>query len=74
MPPQAAGGDLVVRFSFTPRLTGGDYMLALGIAQIDPQRGAIAIDRRYSAATLNVRNTAPLVGIVDMDVAIDLVT
>lgn len=73
VPPQKAGDDLVVRFSFTPRLTAGDYMLALGIAQIDAQRGAIAIDRRYSVATLNVQNTSALVGIVDMDVSIDLI-
>jgi lipopolysaccharide transport system ATP-binding protein len=72
VPPQSAGDSLVVRFSFTPRTTAGDYMLALGIAEMDDQRGAIAVDRRYSAATLTVHNPAVLVGMVDLGLKIDV--
>ncbi len=72
VPPQAAGASLVVRFSFTPRMTAGDYMLALGIAEMDDQRGAVAVDRRYAVATLQVHNPAVLVGMVDLGLTIDV--
>ena len=72
VPPQSAGDSLVVRFSFTPRMTAGDYMLALGIAEMDDQRGAVAVDRRYAVATLNVHNPAVLVGMVDLGLTIDV--
>ena len=72
VPPQSAGDSLVVRFSFTPRMTAGDYMLALGIAEMDDERGAVAVDRRYAVATLNVHNPAVLVGMVDLGLTIDV--
>jgi lipopolysaccharide transport system ATP-binding protein len=72
VPPQTAGDSLVVRFSFTPRMTAGDYMLALGIAEMDDQRGAVAVDRRYAVATLQVHNPAVLVGMVDLGLTIDV--
>jgi len=72
VPPRTAGDVLVVRFSFTPRLTAGDYMLALGIAEMDDDRGAIAVDRRYAVATLNVHNPAVLVGMIDLGLTIDV--
>ncbi len=73
VPPQSAGDVLVVRFSFTPRLTAGDYMLALGIAEMDDKRGAMAIDRRYAVASLNLHNPAVLVGMVDLGLRIDVI-
>ncbi len=72
VPPQSAGDSLVVRFSFTPHTTAGDYMVALGIAEMDDQRGAVAVDRRYSVATLTVHNPAVLVGMVDLGLKIDV--
>ena len=70
--PQKAGDSLVVRFTFTPRLTAGDYMLGLGIAEIDDQRGAMAIDRRYATANLTVHNPSVLVGMVDLGITIEV--
>jgi lipopolysaccharide transport system ATP-binding protein len=72
VPPQKAGDSLVVRFTFTPRLTAGDYLLALGIAEIDDDRGAMAIDRRYAAASLAVHNPSFLVGMVDLGITIEV--
>ncbi len=71
---QRSGDTAIVRFTFVPRLTAGDYMLCFGIAEMDPKRGAIAVDRRYGVATLNVQNPDVLVGMVDLDMSIAVET
>jgi lipopolysaccharide transport system ATP-binding protein len=72
VPPRKAGDTLVVHFRFTPRLAAGDYLVALGIAEPDAKRGLVAVDRRYSAATIKVHNDDQLVGVVDLDVDIEV--
>jgi hypothetical protein len=40
---------------------------------MDDKRGAVAIDRRYAMATLTISNPSVLVGMMDLDMTIELV-
>jgi lipopolysaccharide transport system ATP-binding protein len=72
VPPQTAGDQLIARFSFVPRLVAGDYFVALGIAQLDPERGAVAVDRRYSSIVLHVQNDRVTHGLADLKASIEV--
>jgi len=72
VPPQKAGDQLVVRFSFLPRLVAGDYFVALGVAQLDTQRQVIAVDRRYSAIVLHVQNDRVIHGLADLQATFEV--
>jgi lipopolysaccharide transport system ATP-binding protein len=72
VPAQTAGDQLIARFSFVPRLVAGDYFVALGIAQLDPERGAVAVDRRYSSIVLHVQNDRVTHGLADLKASIEV--
>ena len=72
VPPQTAGDQVIARFSFVPRLVAGDYFAAIGIAQLDPERGAVAVDRRYSSVVLHVKNDRVTHGLADLDASIEV--
>ena len=72
VPAQKAGDQLVMRFSFVPRLVAGDYFVALGIAQLDAERQVIAVDRRYSAIVLHVQNDRVTHGLADLQVTFEV--
>jgi lipopolysaccharide transport system ATP-binding protein len=67
-------GDIVeVTFSLTFNLLGGDYFISLGVAEDDPVKDNLAIDRRYDLIHINLTPTIEEFGIAAMDgqIAID---
>jgi len=55
VPAGQAGTELLVRFSFTVDLVGGDYFISLGLADDDENKDNLAIDRRYDLIHLQVK-------------------
>jgi lipopolysaccharide transport system ATP-binding protein len=55
-----------VSFIFKPRLTSGEYMISLGVAQ-DVLGELIPLDRRYDSILIHVINRKPYFGLVDLD-------
>jgi hypothetical protein len=46
--------------------------VALGIAQRDPEREVVAVDRRYSAIVLHVQNERITHGLADLRASIEV--
>lgn len=61
-----AGEVSIVRFDFTCRLNGGEYLLSVGVAEVGPE-GVVPLDRRYDAIHLQVANARKVFGLVDLD-------
>jgi lipopolysaccharide transport system ATP-binding protein len=72
VPRQARGSFCTVKFSMVPNLVSGDYFLALGVAQLDEKRFAVALDRRYAVAAIHVQNSGSGFGIAGLDMSIEV--
>lgn len=64
-------GDVVVyRFSFAPRLVGGEYLISVGVAE-DVAGEIIPLDRRYDSIHLSFVSRGSSGGLVDLDMKIE---
>lgn len=70
--PQKAGNTIVVRFHFMPRLTSGEYMLSVGVAE-DVDGEIVPLDRRYDAIHLTFTNQGLSSGLVDFELKFEYV-
>lgn len=65
-----AGESVVIRFAFTPALVPGDYFVSLGVAAEDPEKGTVAVDRRYDMVHLNIADVYDAFGIAELGLSI----
>ena len=70
VPSLDRGCHLVVRFNFICALIPGEYFLSIGIAQDDPVRDNIAVDRRYDLIHVPVHGASGDFGVADLDLSI----
>ncbi len=71
--PQKAGYETIVHISFLPKLTSGDYMLSVGVAE-DADGDIIPLDRRYDSILIHFSNSNLLSGLVDLGLDFSYVT
>ena len=70
VPSLEAGCKVLVRFDFICALIPGEYFLSIGIAQDDPTRDNIAVDRRYDLIYMPVRGAPGDFGVADLGLSI----
>lgn len=69
--PLAADQIEIVKFQWTVRYNGGDYLLSVGLASGATLDDALALDRRYDSILLPVMPSRKFVGLADMELAIE---
>ena len=70
VPAGKAGSEMLLRFSFTINLIGGDYFISLGLADDDEQKDNLAVDRRYDLIHLQVKAEQSDFGIAALNMKI----
>jgi len=70
VPAGKAGSEILLRFSFTINLIGGDYFISLGLADDDEQKDNLAVDRRYDLIHLQVKAEQSDFGIAALNMKI----
>lgn len=68
-----AGEIVIYRFTVPLTLNAGHYLLSLGISSGDPLQELTPLDRRYDSILLDISNTMPFWGVVDMQATFDAV-
>jgi len=69
--PLVAGQIEIVRFRWTVRYNGGDYLLSVGLASGSTLDNATALDRRYDSILLSVLPSRRFVGLADMELSVE---
>ena len=70
--PQKMGDISVVHFYFVPRLTSGEYLLSVGVAE-EAEGEIVPMDRRYDSIHLAFANHSLSSGLVDFELKFDYV-
>ena len=70
LPNPVVGQRAQVHFEFLCSLIPGEYFISVGIAQDDPNRDNVAIDRRYDLICMPVSGTPGDFGIADVSLLI----
>ena len=70
LPNPVVGQSAQVHFEFLCSLIPGEYFISVGIAQDDPNRDNVAIDRRYDLICMPVSGTPGDFGIADVSLLI----
>jgi lipopolysaccharide transport system ATP-binding protein len=70
LPNPVVGQSAQVHFEFLCSLIPGEYFISVGIAQDDPNRDNVAIDRRYDLIHMPVSGTPGDFGIADVSLLI----
>jgi len=73
LPKVVAGQRIKVQYEFVCSLIPGEYFISVGIAQDDPTRDNVAIDRRYDLIYMPVSGTLGDFGVADVSLSIDCV-
>jgi lipopolysaccharide transport system ATP-binding protein len=69
--PLLAGQIEIIKFRWTVRYNGGDYLLSVGLASGESLDAALALDRRYDSILLTVLPSRRFVGLADMELTVD---
>ncbi len=69
--PLVAGQIEIVRFRWSVRYNGGDYLLSVGLASGSTMDNATALDRRYDSILLSVLPSRRFVGLADMELSVE---
>ena len=70
LPNPVVGQSAQVHFEFLCSLIPGEYFISVGIAQDDPNRDNVAIDRRYDLIHMPVSGTPGDFGVADVSLLI----
>ena len=70
LPNTVVGQSAQVHFEFYCSLIPGEYFISVGIAQDDPNRDNVAIDRRYDLIYMPVSGAPGDFGIADVSLLI----
>jgi lipopolysaccharide transport system ATP-binding protein len=73
LPKVVAGQRIKVQYEFVCSLIPGEYFISVGIAQDDPIRDNVAIDRRYDLIHMPVSGALGDFGVADVNLSIDCV-
>jgi lipopolysaccharide transport system ATP-binding protein len=69
--PLVAGQIEIVKFRWTIRYNGGDYLLSVGLASGETLDTATALDRRYDSILLSVLPSRRFIGLADMELSVE---
>ena len=64
---QSAGDIVQLEFTLKANLLGGDYFISIGVAQDDPDKDNVAIDRRYDMIHIRVEDDNDAFGFASLD-------
>jgi lipopolysaccharide transport system ATP-binding protein len=70
VPKVGAGQSIKMLFNFTCALVQGEYFVSVGIAQDDPVRDNVAVDRRYDLIHMPITGAPGDFGIADIGLSI----
>jgi len=69
--PLVAGLIEIIKFRWTVRYNGGDYLLSVGLASGETLDNATALDRRYDSILLSVLPSRRFHGLANMELSVE---
>ena len=69
--PLVAGQIEIIKFRWTVRYNGGDYLLSVGLASGEMLDSATALDRRYDSILLSVLPSRRFHGLANMELSVE---